>query len=676
MADNSSVSRKHWAILVGIDYYTHEKCLQGSVRDVLKVKEHLEAGLDPVNIAMLTATTPADPSSCLPLEDPHSWPTSLNFKDKLMKVIQNAKRGDLVYIHYSGHGSREMSPNQSAQKLGNLALVLFHNNEHGVSYFYGDMLVSYLRKMVDNGLLVTVVFDCCFSGSVLRADDVRGASIRSVKYNPAADAAADAAALPEHEDCLHDVSCDRSYPLRDSTLPRDQWLVNPNGYTILSACGPHEVAQELELRNGEKRGALSYFLIETLSALRKRGVQITHESLYEHMRIMFHVSWPRQTPMRYGNRSFSFFNGPIIASGTHFVQVYTKGSSLCLDAGEAHGVHAGDTFKLYPPDWLEDSVGQACNVSVTARVDVVRCLTSDLVSITPTTTAVKIITGWRARPLTSLSQRKVSVRLPASFNSQVRQAGAPEDQRYLHLCASDEDSTACMFNVILDDQNCYKILDGLNKAVANLSAIPADAKGADQRLMDSLQHISKFKYAEGIENRTPDAQFESSFSLVCSVSGEELGNSSVFNIEDGDTWLLEIENHGETALYFALFDFKPSWKIQNLLSDNGNNGFWVLEPKCKEPLPLEMEVPEFIQSNGRGCCEDVIKLFVTSKAAPFPSMVLPELPLFGSNHRGQPYDAGDGLLALMTGLTGSARNDDARHERWAARSFIINTTKK
>ncbi|PNP44349.1 hypothetical protein TGAMA5MH_03955 [Trichoderma gamsii] len=681
MAQSSSASRQHWAILIGIDYYKHEKCLQGCVRDVLNVKDYLEAGPDPVNISMLTATTPSDPSSHLPLEDPHSWPTMINFVNELQRVVQNAKPRDLVYIHYSGHGSREgsskTSGDQSAQQLGNLAFVLFENNKYGITYFKGEILASCLKKMVeDKELLVTVVLDCCFSGSVLRAGDVRAAGIRSVEYNSAADAA-----LPQHEGCLHDVSRDTSYHLRDSTLWgdewrdkwRDKWLVNPEGYTILSACGPHEVAQELETRNGEKRGALSYFLLKTLSILRKQGVEITHESLYEHMRIVFHVCWPQQTPMRYGNKNFSFFNGPATASNSPFIQVYTKSNGLCLDAGEAHGVHTGDTYALYSPEWLVDATDQAHNVPVTAQVDVVRCLTSDLAKIMPETAATEIGTGWHARPLTSLSQRKISVRLPASFNGQARQTGATEDMRYLRLC-SEEDAVACMFHVVLD-QDRYKILNGLNEAVANLPAIPADEQGAE-RLMDSLQHISKFKYAEGIENRTPDAQFEASFSCVSSVSGGEPRNSSVFDVEHGGTWQLEIRNNSNTALYLALFDFGPSWKIHNLLSDSGNGGFWVLEPNCPEPLPLVMEVPEFMQRNGQGCCEDVIKLFVTNKAATFPSMVLPELPLYGSYHRGQPYKAGDGLSALVAGLTGSARSDDARHEKWATRSFIIRTIKK
>lgn len=680
MAQGSSASRKHWAVLVGIDYYTREKCLHGCVRDVQKVKEYLDAGPDPKNISILTATTPPDPSSGLPLEDSHSWPTSRNLTAKLKRVIQSAKRGDFVYIHYSGHGSREPSSvtsketsgDQSTQQPGNLALVLFHNNKNGQSYFYGNFLAKYLRKMVDNGLLVTVVLDCCFSGSVLRDGDVRGASIRAVEYNPDVDVAS----LSEDENWLQIVSRDTSYPFRDASLQQDQWLVNPDGYTILSACGPHEIAQELTLRSGEQRGALSYLLMETLSALKKRGIQVTHECLYEHLRIWFHACWPRQTPMRYGNRSFSFFNGPAIISDTPFVQVYAKDKRFYLDVGEAHGVHAGDTYALYPPGWLGDAVDQTRSVSLTAQVDIVHGLTSGLTNVTPETATGEIVTGWIARPLTSLSQHKISVRLPASLNSQAKQVGASEDQRYLHLC-SEEDNTACVFTVVLDDQNRYKILDVLSEAIVNLPAIPADAQGADQKLMDSLQHISKFKYAESIENRMPDVLFEASFSLVSSASGrEQAGNTSVFDVEHGDTWQLKIKNNGDTALYFALFDFEPSWKVQNLLSDSGNGDFWVLEPGQTEPLPLVMEVPESMQINGRGCCEDIIKLFVTSNATSFPSMVLPELPLWGSYHRGQPYESGNGLSALVAGLTGSVRSHDAGHEKWTTRNFLIRTTKK
>ncbi|KAH0522767.1 hypothetical protein TsFJ059_006563 [Trichoderma semiorbis] len=474
--------------------------------------------------------------------------------------------------------------------------------------------------MVEKGLLVTVVLDCCFSGSVLRTGNVQGAGIRSVDY----DHAIAAATPPEHQDYFGSRGVD--YPLRDSTTPRDKWIVNPDGYTVLSACGPHETAHELKVSNGEQRGALSYFLMEALSALRKRGVDITHESLYEYMRIRFHASWPRQTPMRYGNRSFSFFDGPANTSGTPFVQVYEKDNGLHLDAGEAHGVHEGDTYVLSPPGWRGDA-GSQC--------------------------------GFRQASMTELTRR-----------------GLLKTGAICISCISDDDGEACMFNVVLDDQGRYDIRDGLEGTIANLPAIPANAQGAEQQLMDTLQHLSKFKYAEGIENRIPDTSFEMLFSLVSSVDGGEPSNSSVFDVEHGRTWQLEIENKGETALYFALFNFTPSWKIENLLSESGHNGFWVLEPKSKEVLPLAMEVPEFVQGDGTEGCEDIIKVFITNRATSFPSMILPELPLYGLHNRGQPHEAGDELLALITGLIGSVRGNDAGHEKWATRNFIIRTNTK
>ncbi|KAL7896781.1 hypothetical protein HDV63DRAFT_411148 [Trichoderma sp. SZMC 28014] len=154
-------------------------------------------------------------------------------------------------------------------------------------------------------------------------------------------------------------------------------------------------------------------------------------------------------------------------------------------------------------------------------------------------------------------------------------------------------------------------------------------------------------------------------------------NSSIFDVKHGDTWQLEIKNNSETTLYFTTFDFQKSWKIYNLFSDGGHGGFWVLEPKSTELLRLEMQVPEFefMQTDVQGSCEDVFKLFVTSKATPFPSMVLPELPLWGSSHREQPYEAGDGLSALVAGLTGYTRGNDAEYENWATRTIIVRTTK-
>ncbi|KAH6603227.1 hypothetical protein Trco_008002 [Trichoderma cornu-damae] len=676
MADPTPLRARHWAVLIGLDFYVNQKCLGGAVRDVSNAKEYLEAGPEHVDIAMLTATAPRDPGSRLPLEDGDSWPTRANVKAKLERVIRNARAGELVYIHYSGHGARRGCRNKFAHPSGNVAFVLFEADEHGESYFMGLNLAYYIDQMVKRGLLVTLVLDCCFSGSVLRTDGVRGLGVRSVDYDPAVEAASSSALGAELLGF-----CSPRGSFRDFVLPRDQWLVNPDGYTILSACGPHETAHELELGTGERRGALSYFLMEALHALRMRNAAATNESLYEHMRVRFHASWPQQTPMRYGNTDFSFFGGPAAGPSTSLVRVYVRDGSLRLDAGEAHGVHRGDRYVLRPPGPSMDGVGQPGRRPITARADAVRCLTSSLAQIEPEEAEREIRSGWKegwqAKPVDSLSHRKISVRLLADVATQSRRDVAPEDERYLHLCTSERDTKACMYNVVVNDRGDYEILDGSMARIDGLPAIPSSGgRGAGQSLMDTLRHVSKFKYAEGIENATPDGSFEDTFSLVASVDGGKPGNLRVFDVRHGDTWRLEIQNKSKAALYLALFDFTPSWKVQNLLLAAGDSGFRVVEPDAKVHLPLKMKVPESLQAQHRRRCEDVIKVFITSRATSFPSLILPSLSsLREEHHRGGVHEADDALSKLVADLTASARgdDDDARPDKWATRSFVIRT---
>ncbi|RYP45912.1 hypothetical protein DL769_011426 [Monosporascus sp. CRB-8-3] len=669
MTDEADTTTTHWAVLIGIDYYPKDRCLKGSVRDAETVKQYLEAGPIPVDIVILTATTPSDPSSSGPIEKPDLWPTYKNVIKSLKRVLEKAKQGDVVYIHYSGHGTRRNeSAGDTYEKSGNLAFVLFEDNEHGSSYLRGQVLANCLHKIVTQGLLVTLVLDCCYSGSVLRGNGQRGVDVRAVDYDPVIDAAS------PHE--LDTDSSNSDGTLRNSQMP-DQWLVKPDGYTIPSACSPHEKAWELEIE-GERRGALTYFLIEALSALRKSGVELTHQSLYQHLRTRFHASWPQQTPMRYGNKNFSFFGKLAIVSDTVFVPVYRDDDDrMCLSAGEAHGVYKGDEYAVYPFDSSEAVTDQTNEEPVIVRVDTVRCLTSDLVEIEGTPAAKQVKTGWKAKALTCFSPRKICVRLMASIGSQIQCEEAAKQQRFLHLSTENETTEPCIFNVTLNEHREYEILDGSHERITSLPTIPLDTNGALSGVVDILQHLATFKYFEGVENRSPSASFESSFSLCPDCAAGTSGN---FNVKHGNTWGFTVENFSDKPLYMAIFNFTPSWQILNLVSHSGGGDFLVVPPKEEEEgngevkIPLQMEVPEFLRSRGQNQCEDIVKIFLTSKPTSFPSMVLPEMPLHAEGLCGRVRGGGDQLPNFLSQLTARFRSRrNALHEEWASRNFIIRT---
>ncbi|RYP48547.1 hypothetical protein DL768_005586 [Monosporascus sp. mg162] len=666
MADKAGVAPTHWAVLIGINFYRGDRCLQGSVRDVETVKQYLEAGPTPVDIAILTATTPSDPNSRHPIEEPALWPTCKNVATKLKRVSETAKPGDFVYIHYSGHGTRRKDK-ESAHPAGNLAFVLFEDNEHGCSYLMGRALAKFVCKMVEKGLLVTLVLDCCYSGSVLRAGRVQGADIRSIDYNPAVDAASPQDPYP----------LDSDGTLRDAQMPVEQWLINPDGYTILAACGPHEKAWELKTERG-RRGALSYFLVEALSALRKRGVELTHQSLYQHLRTRIHASWPRQTPMRYGDKSFSFFGKLDITPSTTFTPVYrTDDGRLYLSAGEAHGVHKGDEYVVYPFDTPEGVASRTNGgTSVLVRVGTVRCLTSDLAAVEEAASAVKLIeTGWKAKPVTHLSPRKTSVRLTASASSHLPWTEAAKQQRFLQFCTEGEDTEPCIFHVTLNEHKEYEFQDGLLDRIVSLPTISLDMPGASDRVMDVLQHLAMFKFFEGLENRTPNTSFEGSFKLL-SLDGAEAASS--FDVSHGDTWGFRVKNHDHRPLYLAIFNFTPSWQITNLVSQAGGGDSMVVQPKGEdgagtEEIRLKMHVPKPVRRRGEKRCEDLLKVFITSKQTSFPSMVLPELSVHAETANRAARGSDDQLLKFLSELTTPFRNQCHVQEEWASRDFIVCT---
>ncbi|KAK9439652.1 hypothetical protein VB005_07810 [Metarhizium brunneum] len=253
-------------------------------------------------------------------------------------------------------------------------------------------------------------------------------------------------------------------------------------YRVASS-GPHEIARELQLAQGERRGALSYFLLDALEHLRRRCTEITHESLYEHLRVRFRASWPQQTPMRYGNKDMSFFGHLGARSDTAYFRIYYRAEDqrLCLDAGLAHGIHPNDEYAVYPLG-SEDATNQS-------DIDILATIRAENVG-----------------PLTS-----------------------------------EDEQEACMFNLAVNDRQEYEILDGTLQRIRSLPAVPIDTPDAEHHVLATLQHLAEFKYAEGIENRLPNSSLEASFSLLSSADGKAPDASAVHDIEHGGIWRLALD---------------------------------------------------------------------------------------------------------------------------------------
>ncbi|KAH6616785.1 caspase domain-containing protein [Boeremia exigua] len=235
MVDSKDVSTK-WAVLLGINAYPVHP-LGGCVRDVSRIHNYLTSASTRVNVTALTASPADDSLSSAIIESPSSRPTYNNVVSKLDEIADKATSGDHVHIHFSGHGTRN-------KLTGDFNLVLL-DDDQDIRYLGGHHLAGLLSKLVDKGLHVTLVLDCCFSGGILRQNDIHDPSVRTIEYDPGVDT--------RHPPAQLEAGRRTKSTLRDVTiLPR--WLIDPRCYTVLTACGPHEKAQEHTAEDGEKCG--------------------------------------------------------------------------------------------------------------------------------------------------------------------------------------------------------------------------------------------------------------------------------------------------------------------------------------------------------------------------------------------------------------------------------------
>ncbi|EAW35258.1 caspase family protein [Lyngbya sp. PCC 8106] len=692
-----------YALLMGINYYSPNtlpngssyKSLKGCVRDINQVEDFLnQLATRPNKIVKLTASNPENNS---PVEPPEKLPTYENIVKSFQHITQIANPGDRIYIHYSGHGGRAKTiyPEYKGESGQDETLVPTDiGNENG--RYLRDLEFAYLlQQMVDKQLQVTVVLDSCHSGGTTRGEDedVRGSGIVDNTVRPLESLVASSEKLIANWQNItgqtQQKAGTRSSVFMKGMLPEDA----KKGYVLLAACRPHEAAYECAFEGTERNGALTYWLLKTLTPDPSK-LMITYQMLQDYIKPNINNQFRQQTPMLIGEGDRLIFGWESIPSEytANVTDIKTgKKQRIELNVGELQGLERGAEFTLYPFGTTSFSTKQ--------QLALVK-----LISVQGSTSLGEVQTVFSEQPikrgdwamLTLVSSnliRKVYLlendTLPEEINQQVALQNVKTSifmKTWIEFVDEVEQADYFVRVTILDAEKAakyqaevndiiYEVCDNTQTPILLRPALKVNESRSAYNVTKRLIHLSKYQAVENLKNHDPCSEMGDKIAVRLTAQPDpnlvlnSAENPTEITITENKTYSLEIQNHYSQPVYVAVFNLQPNWAISSVLSETPGRGMVIsLDPKQKETIPLpNLEKKENWQN--------IYKVCVSVDDTNFRFLELPPLDQQKQPVRDTPKNPLEQLLQEMTAEQPPDRNVTPAplpSSRWTVVQFTVN----
>ncbi|KAK0214569.1 hypothetical protein IW262DRAFT_1515117 [Armillaria fumosa] len=317
-----------FALVIGINKYLSEEVrdLSSAVADADDVSEFLQK----------TLGVPKDQIKNLRNEQA----TRVTIETEINNLGNNPAiaKDDPILIFYAGHGAEARAPSRWLNTYGKLQMLLPHDfifsgssNSHegqGVlDITLSRLLRNVAEKKSDN---ITVVLDCCYSGSGTRPYDIDPTfAVRGIDLPKTYTIA---------EDLLHDIEPDAHASFVAKGFKKAGLL----SHVLLLACKQGQEAAE--------RGGHGAFTSGLLSLLRQKDVdKLTYKDVILNLPVL-----PSQDPQCEGvHQSRFIFNSKVTSPQRRLYPIRAFSDSpghrgqYILEAGEAHGITTKAEFVVF-----------------------------------------------------------------------------------------------------------------------------------------------------------------------------------------------------------------------------------------------------------------------------------------------------------------------------------------
>lgn len=301
--------------------------------------------------------------------------TQLGIRTALNRLVARIGPDDIVFIHFSGHGSQVIDVHHDEASGKDNTIVPYDSGRAPQPNrdILDDELHAWLAQISAVTPYTTLLFDSCHSGSIVR--DGFGDRERSLPADERPwsqlqwdDTASPLLAVP-HE----------SLPRTDRALGPSGWLVRGERYVLLAACEDAERAWEIQTSHEEgavTHGALTYCLIQTL---KEAPPGTTYRTLFERVRDLVTARNPRQHPQIEGRQDRLLFDTREVEPLRYVTVTGRNGNACTLGAGAAHGLTIGSRWSIYPQGTQSLAGNDTVPSLGTVEIAAVRAVSSEAV---------------------------------------------------------------------------------------------------------------------------------------------------------------------------------------------------------------------------------------------------------------------------------------------------------
>ncbi|MBD2607411.1 caspase family protein [Scytonema hofmannii FACHB-248] len=661
-----------YALLVGIDEYVNVSPLQGCVNDITAIKEYLEGRVNTDGYQLHLRT--------LLNKDATRQAVIDGFRQHLCQ----AGSEDVVFFYYAGHGSQEEAPEEfwtiEPDRL-NETLVCYDSRSLGGWDLADKELAKLIAEVAQKNPQITIIMDCCHSSSGTRGDIEADTAERKAPI--------DRRKRPLDSFIFSNKDAEQLLTERSLATNPTGWTLPRAKHIFLAACRDRQTAKEYNV-GGQRRGAFSYFLLDTL---KKANGSLTYRDLFKRTNALVRSKVANQSPQLEAtvldDLEQPFLGGAIAGRKPYLTVSYHKDHEWVVDGGTVHGIPqpSGDEttlLALFPfdssPEQMQELSAAICEAKVIAVMPQLSLVQiSGIETLDPEMTFKAVVISLPLPPkgvlITGESAGVKLARaalLSMSLGNQpslyLQEVGTFEDAEFKLLARNGQ----YLITRPADDRPIVAQIQGYTE------------KNAFQAI-ERLEHITRWTNIAELSSPATSSIQASAVQMVIYQSGQEVKDATI-NLQyqqqngkwKGPTFKAKLKNNSNQELFCALLDLTDSYAVSPELLETG--GVWLKPGEEAWALGGENIYPtvrEKLWKQGINQSQDILKLIVSTSE--FDATLLRQneldLPFFPERDPGRGRGTLNRLMKRVQSRDLRSAPEEEVYDDWITSQINITTVR-